>query len=125
MRPEPLARESLCKAAHVAKRIVDVQQRRAVFPLFGQDPKPLKSRDNPTALGSPIRTARAGSEPLFAAAAARAVPVVVAFHPAMAPAALAAEPAMMGQDRKPPFLSVIKRLVERIGCIRDLLHRRR
>src|SRR5690242_7602627 len=101
MRPEPLARESLCKAAHVAKRIIDVQQRRAVFPVMSRDPKPLKSRRNPAALDPLFEGVGVGSEPFFAAAVASAVPVKVAFHPAAVPAALPAEPAVTSQDGKP------------------------
>src|SRR3569833_4506688 len=45
-----------------------------------------------------------------------------ALHPVMAPGA-AAEPAEMGQDRKPALLAVVERLVERVGGVGELLHR--
>src|SRR5437879_5058202 len=92
------------------------------FPLFARYARPLKSHRNPATFtpSSDARSAR--SEPL---AAAVAVPVMVAFHPAMAPAPLAAKPAMVGQDGESPLLAVVERLVERIGRIRDLPHRSR
>src|ERR1700755_8822 len=53
------------------------------------------------------------SEPLAAAAVAIPVMTHAAFHPAMAPAFPAAEPAVMGEQGEPPFLALVERLVER------------
>src|SRR5581483_678711 len=63
------------------------------------------------------------SEPLAAAAAAISVTAHAAFHPAMTPALASAEAAVVGQQREPPLLALVERLVERVGRIRDLLQR--
>src|SRR6266481_6729581 len=93
-----------------------------------------KSRRNPAAFPT-FRGQR--SEPLGAASVRPAIPIVtVAVEAAVAaaivavavksamPAFAAAEPmAHVGQGGETPLLAVVQRLVERIGRIRDFLHR--
>src|SRR5262245_15999849 len=75
----------------------------------------------------PVTASGLRSEPLTPAAIAAVAPVMVhaAFHPAVAPATLPAEATVAGQDGKAALLTVVQGLVERVGGIRDLPHRRR
>src|SRR5690349_8180823 len=67
-------------------------------------------------------------QPLLAPAAAVAIAIAVtaghAMTEAVAPSAAAKAAGPVGQDRQAPLLAFIERLVERIGRVGDLLHRR-
>src|SRR5262249_43003043 len=116
--PDACNRESFRKAGRLAKRPGDVQQRGRIFPLFVRLRARRKGRGIPAAWPLSGGTGGCASEPLAAAPAIPIVATHAAFHPAMTPA-LGPEPAVMGQDREPPLLAIVERLVERVGRIGD------
>src|SRR5579859_4315341 len=129
MRPEPWPGKPPQEGRRLAKRPPNVQQGKRVFPVPWAIHQTIEKPRESGRLWC-VRPARAWrSEPLRTTAVAAAVPIMVAvhaaLHPAVAPAALGAKPAMVGQDGQAALLTIIERLVERIGGIRDLLHRAR
>jgi hypothetical protein len=139
-------RKAFARGRRLAKRFPDVQQAYAIFPgRFGAAPAAKKppvsggfseiSIDQRTARSKPL-----GVPPAAMVAALAAVPViavipvvtpVAAFAVAVTleftvpPTAIAETVLHMGENPEPPLLAIVKRLVERIGGIRDLLQVRR
>src|SRR3954470_22592964 len=129
MRPEPV-RKSFAGRRRLAKRTPCVQQRGHAFPLRMAVRRAQKEAAGIRRLFSIRKQGQAQrlqpfrpAATIAAAVAARAAVAVIApiavtaviAVEAMPPASAAAEPAFhAGENRKPPLLAVVERLVERV-----------